>query len=715
MPGDCVCDCWRCLVLASIHLRIESNRSDHAALPPLLLLPAPSRHPDKNSDPSAQSRFLQINEAYEILTNSDKKADFDRYGTVRSKQQREQEEAQRAFFAQQRAQQAQWASAGGRGYGYGFADQAYLNRQNAYLRGDEDAASGSVRLTGANWEFVLGSVTSQSKLNEGWIIYVHSGTCEPCQTLSPTFAFMARTVRRQFGGLVRTARINAEFESALVRRFGIQRLPTVLAIVTTPAGESSRSTMQLGRDSRGSLLVPTVAQLLDFAFQVIYPTQKEGRPSASVPVPCFDITAGLAQHKDNKAAALALRTRIANLQSEFGEYPNARTHMPVSPFVHLYVLSRHAHPTPLTKFLAHKFASSVRFAHVSLPMLAHSGTMMAELAAAFPGVDLPRSVTEGSLLLVQRETSLRRFDLLTADARRVEEELAPVAEVAAMVAPWTALHVPRLDGSNFFPLCYPKFVAGLSSASAQATPSAHRECFILLTDTLEQAHKILLPLFPSNKPASPASAAASATADSGTAATAVAGTGTGQAAEEEFPAVPRHIQLGWMNPREQPGLIAFFRTSLARTPAGKALGGANAPLHGVLLRARDSTFAILPVATVVDGAPDTRRVAAWLQSASAASAGSASASSPKWIDGRGINGGLPYPLTIGSPSALAQAGRQMWHLFKTPFRWLGQLTGLGGSSITSSNEGGNSGSLLLVLLFTIVFLVATTSMLQIVN
>nr|XP_009940846.1 PREDICTED: dnaJ homolog subfamily C member 16-like [Opisthocomus hoazin] len=49
------------------------------ALPdPARSLPAP--HPDKNKDPGAEDKFIQISKAYEILSNEEKRANFDRYG-----------------------------------------------------------------------------------------------------------------------------------------------------------------------------------------------------------------------------------------------------------------------------------------------------------------------------------------------------------------------------------------------------------------------------------------------------------------------------------------------------------------------------------------------------------------------------------------------------------------------------------------------------------
>ena len=46
-------------------------------------------HPDKNNDPNAQSKFVEINSAYELLSDTERRKNYDQHGIVDDQQGRD--------------------------------------------------------------------------------------------------------------------------------------------------------------------------------------------------------------------------------------------------------------------------------------------------------------------------------------------------------------------------------------------------------------------------------------------------------------------------------------------------------------------------------------------------------------------------------------------------------------------------------------------------
>ena len=686
----------------------------------------------QNTAPDASSKFLDVARSYEILSTPALRDDFDRHGSVRSKAEREADEAAARWRAQAREQQARSSYYNMRDYRY-YVDPVAQHRAEVYARSaDDDALASSARLTGANFEYMMTSVTSQPHTNEGWVILVHSATCEPCQALHPTWAAFARSMRQQFKGLIRVGRINSEFERGLIQKLSVRYLPAILAISISPTSgvSETKSSMTLSRDARGALIMPTASQLRDFASASIWPTSREGKVqgpglfggfSGGFNVPLMDVTMGLGgAGKDMKAAALSLATRLQRFQSEWNSYPDSRRGEMTSPFVHVYVISRSVHPSPLMRWAAHRFVDRMRFAHISLPLLAHSDTLLKELARAFPGVDLPLSVSEGSLVLVQRETNLRFFVPLVADGSRVEEEYMDRDSFATLLGPHMALHVPRLSGENFDRLCLPTF-EGNPTADARASPQAHRECFILFAESQMQAQTALLGLFPRNAPQESNTAAATASGSSAAeSTTASEPTESAPSDDDHPPSLPKHVQLGWMHPSEQSVFLSWLRAALSKHRSTRGAPAASkvplpADMRGVLLRAGDSTFAPMPytAAGAFDGSPaSTRALGAWIASAAQGSAGTAEAP-VVWVDGRSTQGGMPYPAPSQASASFGGAAQSLLYVLGTPLRLARMAFAAGSSSSDSSSS--SSLTLFLAVLFTVVFLLTSSGLLRFVG
>lgn len=54
-------------------------------------------HPDKNKDPGAEDKFIQISKAYEILSNEEKRSNYDHYGDAGENQGYQKQQQQREY------------------------------------------------------------------------------------------------------------------------------------------------------------------------------------------------------------------------------------------------------------------------------------------------------------------------------------------------------------------------------------------------------------------------------------------------------------------------------------------------------------------------------------------------------------------------------------------------------------------------------------------
>ncbi len=80
-------------------------------------------HPDKNKDPGAEEKFKEINEAYAVLSNSDKRRQYDAYGPEGFNQRFTEEDIFRGFDFDQ-AFRSMGFNAGGMG-GFGSIDDMF--------------------------------------------------------------------------------------------------------------------------------------------------------------------------------------------------------------------------------------------------------------------------------------------------------------------------------------------------------------------------------------------------------------------------------------------------------------------------------------------------------------------------------------------------------------------------------------------------------------
>lgn len=187
-------------------------------------------HPDQNPSEAAKQKYLDINMAYETLTDPEKRKMFDQFGEEGVNQQ-----------AQQQQQQGGGNPfGGGFGFGGGGADpfsfffggggggrQQQFHRQQQQQQQQrypakpiyEDDAN-VLELTDVTWPFH--KTENEEEKATIWLINFYSDQCGHCHQVAPTYRELAKETR----GLVKIAAINCAKQATTCKQQGIEQYPT---------------------------------------------------------------------------------------------------------------------------------------------------------------------------------------------------------------------------------------------------------------------------------------------------------------------------------------------------------------------------------------------------------------------------------------------------------------------------------------------------------
>ncbi|CCD68184.1 DnaJ homolog subfamily C member 16 [Caenorhabditis elegans] len=155
-------------------------------------------HPDKRKDEAASGRFMEIAEAYEVLSDPLRKERYDRFGTFDDvKQFEDNAERARSFYG-----------FGGFG-GFGF---------------DESVFEYKYRMSYQQYQFKI----LEESNTKPYIVYIYSNYCQMCYRFHPQWKRVIADLEPLGYGI---ATVNGNREQNLMEKMRISHVPALVAIV----------------------------------------------------------------------------------------------------------------------------------------------------------------------------------------------------------------------------------------------------------------------------------------------------------------------------------------------------------------------------------------------------------------------------------------------------------------------------------------------------
>ena len=395
-------------------------------------------HPDKSSDPSSPDRFTAISAAYELLSDADKRSEYDRYGRVQSSQERYAPPQRNpgafhfsSFFAQhQRMQERLYAYAT-------HADELSVSSPHIH------------KLTSDNYDaLVTEHRLAQQQTVELWLVEVYADSCTACQALHGHVTAVDAHLRAlHLQRFVKVGSVHADFEPQLTRQLNVRSVPYAYIVTSSRHGQRTIP-VPYSAFTKDELLNQLAAQYQLHA-TIAYPQTLDRTKPAR--------------------AALQQRVRLPHVTQS-----------------HLYLVSHSARPSLLLSFIASYFSSSTSVLFVHVASVVTGSRAEKDLAALMHlGQDGAERLMEGdSIWVYQGDTQ--------ADVKHIASFSGPrsVDEMVALIAPHVHVHVPGLMPATFYPLCVrpkhpPSSLLRWEEEGVSALPAT--ACLIYVTGSQQSA------------------------------------------------------------------------------------------------------------------------------------------------------------------------------------------------------------------------------------
>ncbi|XP_015283515.1 PREDICTED: dnaJ homolog subfamily C member 16 [Gekko japonicus] len=167
-------------------------------------------HPDKNKDPGAEDKFIQISKAYEILSNEEKRLNFDHYGDVGENQgypQQQQQHQQRQF--------------------HHFHKSFYFDESFFHFPFNSDRRDSSDEKYLLHFSHYVNEIVPDS-FKKPYLIKITSDWCFSCIHIEPVWKEVVQELEALGVGI---GVVHAGYERRLAHHLGAHSTPSILGLI----------------------------------------------------------------------------------------------------------------------------------------------------------------------------------------------------------------------------------------------------------------------------------------------------------------------------------------------------------------------------------------------------------------------------------------------------------------------------------------------------
>ncbi|KAJ7306545.1 hypothetical protein JRQ81_009907 [Phrynocephalus forsythii] len=166
-------------------------------------------HPDKNKDPGAEDKFIQISKAYEILSSEEKRLNFDRYGDV----------SESPGYPQQHQQHHRQF--------HPFHESFYFDESFFHFGFNPDHRDSSDEKYFLHFSHYVNEIVPDS-FRKPYLIKVTSDWCFSCIHIEPVWKEVVQELEALGVGI---GVVHASYERRLAHHLGAHSTPSILGLI----------------------------------------------------------------------------------------------------------------------------------------------------------------------------------------------------------------------------------------------------------------------------------------------------------------------------------------------------------------------------------------------------------------------------------------------------------------------------------------------------